>query len=70
MDSVTGLGTLFTFLSLLAANYLIIYLVVSAVLTNSGVKADIKSLQDEVSSLKKLLDEKTKSISDGSDKDS
>jgi CRISPR/Cas system CMR-associated protein Cmr3 (group 5 of RAMP superfamily) len=45
---------------IMAANYLIVYLVVSSVLNNSGLKSKIDNLQNEVLDLKKILDENKK----------
>jgi NAD+--asparagine ADP-ribosyltransferase len=48
----------------MAANYLIMYLVVSSVLNHSGLKSKIDHLQNEVLDLKKTLNENKKNISD------
>ncbi|GGH47348.1 hypothetical protein GCM10008014_10600 [Paenibacillus silvae] len=54
---VRGVPELIIFLIIMAANYLIMYLVVSSVLNNSGLKSKIDHLQNEVLDLKKILNE-------------
>ncbi|WP_222125754.1 hypothetical protein [Paenibacillus silvae] len=54
---VRGVPELIIFLIIMAANYLIMYLVVSSVLNNSGLKSKIDHLQNEVLDLKKFLNE-------------
>lgn len=62
--AVRGVPELIIFLIIMAANYLIMYLVVSAVLNHSGLKSKIDHLQNEVLDLKKTLNENKKNISD------
>lgn len=62
--AVRGVPELIMLLIIMAANYLIIYLVVSAVLKNSGLKSEVDHLKKEVFDLKKLLNEQTKSTAD------
>ncbi|MDP9697894.1 hypothetical protein [Paenibacillus polysaccharolyticus] len=52
----------------MAANYLIMYLVVSSVLNNSGLKSKIDNLQNEVLDLKKILNENKKNKPDDTNK--
>lgn len=66
---VRGGPEVILFLVLMVAYFLIMYLVVSAVLTNSGLKSEINNLKNEILDLKKLLNEKTKNITDDSNKD-
>ena len=65
---VRGVPELIIFLIIMAANYLIMYLVVSSVLNNSGLKSKIDNLQNEVLDLKKTLNENKKNISDDTNK--
>ncbi|KOR76718.1 hypothetical protein AM231_22495 [Paenibacillus solani] len=57
LSNVVGLDVLIVMLLLLIVNYLIIYLIVSEGIKNSGLKSDIITLRNEVETLKKLLDE-------------
>lgn len=66
--AVRGVPELIIFLIIMAANYLIMYLVVSSVLHHSGLKSKIDYLQNEVLDLKKTLNENNKNISDDTDK--
>lgn len=66
---VRGGPEVILFLVLMVAYFLIMYLVVSAALTNSGLKSEINNLKNEILDLKKLLNEKTKNITDDSNKD-
>ncbi|WP_308722921.1 hypothetical protein [Paenibacillus polysaccharolyticus] len=52
----------------MAANYLIMYLVVSSVLNNSGLKSKIDNLENEVLDLKKTLNESKKNKPDDTNK--
>ncbi|MEI2279612.1 hypothetical protein OHD57_00145 [Paenibacillus polysaccharolyticus] len=65
---VRGVPELIIFLIIMAANYLIMYLVVSSVLNNSGLKSKIDNLQNEVLDLKKILNENKKNKPDDTNK--
>lgn len=65
---VRGVPELIIFLMIMAANYLIIYLVVSSVLNNSGLKSKIDHLQNEVLDLKRTLNENKNNLSDDTKK--
>lgn len=65
---VRGVPELIIFLMIMAANYLIMYLVVSSVLNNSGLKSKIDNLQNEVLDLKKILNENKKNKPDDTNK--
>ncbi|PZT55145.1 hypothetical protein [Paenibacillus silvae] len=65
---VRGVPELIIFLMIMAANYLIMYLVVSSVLNNSGLKSKIDHLQNEVLDLKKILNENKKNKPDDTNK--
>ncbi|MBB6022100.1 ABC-type arginine transport system permease subunit [Paenibacillus sp. JGP012] len=65
---VRGVPELIIFLIIMAANYLIMYLVVSSVLNNSGLKSKIDHLQNEVLDLKRTLNENKKNLSDDTNK--
>ncbi len=65
---VRGVPELFIFLIIMAANYLIMYLVVSSVLNNSGLKSKIDNLENEVLDLKKTLNESKKNKPDDTNK--
>ncbi|MDH6671427.1 hypothetical protein M2277_002077 [Paenibacillus sp. LBL] len=54
---VVGLEGLGLILVLLVVNYFIIYLIVSQVIKNSGLKSEITTLKGELENLKELLDE-------------
>jgi len=53
--STVGFDGLIFMLLLLVVNYLIIYLIVSEGIKNSGLKSDINTLKNEVEHLKELL---------------
>ncbi|KOP65307.1 hypothetical protein AMS62_08635 [Bacillus sp. FJAT-18019] len=59
--SSVGLDGLIVMLLLLVVNYLIVYLIVSEGIKNSGLKSDIITLKNEVENLRKLLDGSRKS---------
>lgn len=59
---VRGVPEIVIFVMIMAANYLIMYLVVSAVFNNSGLKSKIDNLQNEILDLKKNLNEHNKNI--------
>lgn len=54
---VVGLEGLGLILVLLVVNYFIIYLIVSQVIKNSGLKSEITTLKGELENLKEVLDE-------------
>ncbi|MFB4331391.1 hypothetical protein ACWGNU_11045 [Paenibacillus lautus] len=52
---VVGVQELIFFIIILAANYLLIYLIVSNAISNSGLKSEMDSLKNELKDIKKLL---------------
>ncbi|SEL56329.1 hypothetical protein SAMN04488688_104429 [Paenibacillus sp. cl141a] len=52
---VVGVQELIFFIMILAANYLLIYLIVSNAISNSGLKSEMDSLKNELKDIKKLL---------------
>lgn len=52
---VVGVQELIFFIIILAANYLLIYLIVSNAISNSGLKSEMDSLKNELIDIKKLL---------------
>lgn len=66
--TTVGLDGLIFILLLLVVNYLIIYLIVSEGIKNSGLKADIITLKNEVENLKELLVEGSRKSPENIDK--
>ncbi|GIP30127.1 hypothetical protein J23TS9_52570 [Paenibacillus sp. J23TS9] len=55
---VVGVQGLILILALFIANYFIVYLIVSHVMKNSGLKLEIDHLKNEVKDLRELLNER------------
>lgn len=66
--TTVGLDGLIFILLLLVVNYLIIYLIVSEGIKNSGLKSDIIALKNEVENLKELLVEGARKSPENIDK--
>ncbi|GIP05592.1 hypothetical protein [Paenibacillus lautus] len=67
---VVGVQELIFFIIILAANYLLIYLIVSNAISNSGLKSEMDSLKNELKDIKKLLaDHSAKTLGDRKNKE-